>query len=113
MSKCIYIDQLFQHPWAVVFLKDEEKEVHCSGSLIHPSYVITAGHCFVDKQGDYPPNPSLNEIVAAFGLDDVNDVAKTFLPIQKKMIKKVHFHQDYSYPRAYRYSFQNQFFKLP
>ena len=85
----------------MVFLKDDGKTVHCSGSLLHPEYVITAGHCFVDKEGDYPANPSIDEVIAGFGVDDINKIDLTFLPIQKKKIKKVHFHKQYRYPHAY------------
>ena len=63
--------------------------------------IYTAGHCFVDKQGDYPPNPKKDEIIAAFGINDIKNINVTFLAIQKKKIKTVHFHKDYKYPSAY------------
>jgi len=91
------------NPWASVFLKKNGTVVHCSGSLVHPEYVITAGHCFADKQGDYPPNPPMEELVVAFGVDDVSLIDAVFLVqvIQKRKIKKVYFHERYQYPQAY------------
>ena len=67
-----YNINLFQHPWIVVFLKDNGKSVHCTGTLVHPNYAITAAHPLVDKQGDFPPNPSYDEIILAFGIDDIS-----------------------------------------
>ena len=55
----------------------------------------------MDKQGDYPPNPPLNEVVAAFTVNDIKNIDLSFLPIQKKKIKKVHYHENYKYPSAY------------
>ena len=38
---------LFQHPWAIAILFLDE--LHCSGSILSESYVLTAAHCFQDE----------------------------------------------------------------
>ena len=64
--------------------------------------MISAAHCFVDKNGDYPPNPSWNELTVALGLSDVSNInLSEILPIQKRKIKTVHFHESYEYPAVY------------
>ena len=66
--------------------KDDENkfDVHCSGALITPSHVISAGHCFSGKN---PANSNLpiDKLTLAFGLDDINQLKK-FLPIQFRKI---------------------------
>ena len=37
----------FQHPWAIAILYLDE--LHCSGSILSESYVLTAAHCFQDE----------------------------------------------------------------
>ena len=38
---------LFQHPWSIAILFSDE--LHCSGSILSETYVLTAAHCFVDE----------------------------------------------------------------
>ena len=97
-------DIFFQHPWAVVILKvnkyDENKfDVHCSGALITPSHVISAGHCFSGKN---PANSNLpiDKLTLAFGLDDISRLDK-FLPIQFRKIRTVYPYETYEYPSSY------------
>ena len=83
----------------MVFLKKNGSAVHCSGALIHPELVISAGHCFTEFGPNSLPNPTKDDLEVYFGLDDVSI---KFLPVtQKRKIKKIHFHQDYDWPAAY------------
>ena len=93
----------FQHPWAVAVLKENKKEdkleVHCSGALITPSHVLSAGHCF---SGRNPANSKLpiDKLTLAFGLDDINNL-KSFLPIQFRKINATYPYKTYRYPSSY------------
>ena len=79
---CIYLYltliSTFQHPWTVGFTKDidGERELHCSGSIIEASTILTAAHCFDPAYDGTPRNPErdLTVIVGAKDLKDkVND----------------------------------------
>ena len=83
-----------------------ETLVHCSGSLIHPRYVISASHCF---DGSNPDNiiycEENKEKFLAFGLNDVKHLKNPNLlkatGVKIRNIKKVLQFPDYKYPSAY------------
>ncbi len=41
------------YPW-MVFFRDEFDEQYCGGSLIAPTWVLSAGHCFLNEEGTEP-----------------------------------------------------------
>ena len=94
---------LFQHPWAVVFLKNNGKEVHCSGALLSPNLVISASHCFT-KEKAFPPNPSQEELLVVVGLDNITVIGtplENVLDIQTRNVKDIEFFPTYDFPSAY------------
>jgi len=38
---------ILKHPWSIAILFSDE--LHCSGSILSETYVLTAAHCFVDE----------------------------------------------------------------
>ena len=81
-----------------------ETLVHCSGSLIHPRYVISASHCF---DGSNPANINVckEKLTLAFGLNDINHLGNPNLlkatGVEIRNIKEVVQYPDYQYPAAY------------
>ena len=67
----------FQHPWTVGFTYpsrefEGKRALHCSGSIIEASTIITAAHCFDPAYEGTPPNPEEYLTVIA-GAKDLND----------------------------------------
>ena len=81
-----------------------ETLVHCSGSLIHPRFVISASHCF---DGSNPANFNLNKdkLTLAFGLNDIKHLEIPNLlkatGVEIRNITEVLQFPDYNYPSAY------------
>jgi hypothetical protein len=77
-------------------------DVHCSGSLIHPRYVLSASHCF---DGSDPANVNKEKLTLAFGLNDIKHLGIPQLleatGVKLRNIKEVLQFPDYSYPAAY------------
>ena len=46
----------------------EYRQLHCGGSLIHPQWILSAGHCFFEANAQ-PINPS--ELRVVLGTDDL------------------------------------------
>ena len=49
----------------------EDNSVHCSGALVTPKLVLTAGHCFAVDSPDYIP---LDKLRLVFGIDNLEDL---------------------------------------
>ena len=81
-----------------------ETLVHCSGSLIHPRFVISASHCF---DGRNPDNQNLNKdkLTLAFGLSNIQNLKNSKLleaiGVKIRNITEVHQFPDYNFPSAY------------
>ena len=79
-----------------------ETRVHCSGSLIHPRYVISASHCFDGRNSD---NLNKDKLTLAFGLKDIKHLKNSnilkYTGVKFRKIKEVLQFPDYKYPSAY------------
>ena len=76
----------------------EKNRVHCSGSVLTPKLVLSAGHCFAENSNDHIPKEKLK---VAFGLDDLKNLDLAFIPKTIRKIKEVRFHPNYQWPAAY------------
>ena len=90
-----------QHPWSVAIL-DEDLEAECSGSLLTPTLVLTAGHCHDGKSSKYKP---LENLTLAFGIDNLNHLKIPPLikakGIETRKIKRAIHYPKYNHPEAY------------
>ena len=82
-----------------------DKKPHCTGSIIHPRFALSAGHCFAD---DALGLVKLEHLQLYFGVSDMTEqlLSKTAPPysvfgIERRTIKRIINHPGYSYPSAY------------
>ena len=76
----------------------EDNSIHCSGSVIAPKLVLSAGHCFAENSDNFIPKEKLRIV---FGIDDLNTLDLPFIPKTIRNIKTVTAHPDYLWPKAY------------
>ena len=57
----------------------EDNSVHCSGSVITPSLILTAGHCFAENNPSNDKFPK-EKLKIAYGLDDLKNLDFEFIP---------------------------------
>ena len=61
---------MFQHPW-IVSIQNSEGSLHCGGSIVSSSKVVTAAHCFADKKnGGKMAKDELDKFSIVVGTDD-------------------------------------------
>ncbi len=62
------------HPWAVALVKRNISDSFfghlCTASLIHPKWVLTAGHCFLDHNGQINPSAQVDTVIGRHDLRD-------------------------------------------
>ena len=80
-----------------MIIKDDNS-VHCSGSIIAPKRLLTAGHCFANNSDNYIPKERLRVV---FGIHDLNMLDLSFVNKTIRNIKRVIVHPDYSWQEAY------------
>ena len=80
-----------------MIIKDDNS-VHCSGSIIAPKRLLTAGHCFAKNSDNYIPKEQLRVV---FGIHDLNMLDLSFVNKTIRNIKRVIVHPDYSWQEAY------------
>ena len=82
----------------MVFLKENGTKVHCSGSLVHEKYVLSAGHCFSSKSKHFIP---LDKLLVVLSIFDISFAHNPFFQSIHRSIKMVKTHPHYIFPSAY------------
>ena len=97
------IKYLFQHPWAVgsMLTAKGNTTLHCSGTIIHPNFIISAAHCF-DFRGKLA-GTQLSQLSVILGAEDLSlsDFWKKIKKIEERGIESVKLHPKYKHPTAY------------
>ena len=78
---------LFQHPWVVAIMRDQDNDIHCTGSIISSKYILTAAHCMIDV------DRSKLEIV--LGAKNLKDPRNSKRGVIKKRISGYQLHDKY------------------
>ena len=81
-----------------MIIREDNNGIHCSGSIIAPKLILTAGHCFAENSDNYIPKDKLRIV---FGMHDLTDLDRSFIPKTIRKIKEVKVHPDYKWPKAY------------
>jgi len=63
------------YPW-VVFFRDEFGEQYCGGSLIAPTWILSAGHCFLNPEGTAPDLETAARSTVVLGSDTVSPLGE-------------------------------------
>ena len=78
--------------------EDGTRDIHCSGSLISQSHVLTSGHCFYP---DYPDSSSWNLFTLYFGSERPDQADSYEIEREKRKIQDVYIHDEYNGKNAY------------
>ncbi len=62
------------YPW-IVFLRTSSGDQYCGGSLISPTWILTAGHCFLNEAGDSIDIPTAATSTVVLNSDTTTPVA--------------------------------------
>ena len=93
------IEHLFQHPWTVSILKFEGKlrrrvlKIHCGGSLISTTHILTASHCMYDLKNQ-------DSMVKKEDLRVILGATDPFVDGLEFEVKDYETHPKYTYPKA-------------
>ena len=87
----------FQNPWSIAILLSDA--LHCSGSMISESFVLTAAHCFLD-QGVRLDEKKMLIVSGSSDPTNAEDARKKARFIQRKKIEDVKIHPKFVYPAA-------------
>ena len=93
-----------KHPWVVAFMIEDqvgsgEKRIHCSGSIIDPTHIITAAHCFYPKDQVPIDKSCFTVVMGANNPMDPKDLKRGLIAEIKNV--EIHDKYDKKNPNAY------------